>query len=304
MTRFRYPVVSPRLETVSAIFLIAENLSSVWAIGTFYAELMQAVVRRSLQLLRCSQRAAGFFLAWCLLPAVGTLDAAHAQGTTVSITPLSAAGGEQPPAPWRVVGIPGGKIPLTSFSMVKQDGIKVVRIEARQSYGNLVHALAGAPVPAPGQQLRWRWRLDRPLPAADLGRKAGDDSPVKVCALFDQPLDRLSLVDRTLLRLARAASAESLPSATLCYVWDARLPAGTVLSNAYTGRVKLMVLDSGEQRLGEWSVHSRDLALDFRLAFGGEGDTVPPWTAVLVGADADNTGGSSLAFVGDIGFGP
>jgi hypothetical protein len=35
-------------------------------------------------------------------------------------------------------------------------------------------------------------------------------------------------------------------------------------------------------------------------AFGHETDTVPPLIALLVGADADNTSGHSLAYVGDL----
>ena len=223
----------------------------------------------------------------------------QAQTGLVALTPFSSAITERVPAPWRSVGVPGGKIPLTAFAIVDLEGRKVLRIETAKSYGNLVHALPRTGVGAAGV-LRWRWRLEQPLAGADLRRRDGDDSPLKVCALFDMPLDKLGLLERNLLRLARAASAEDLPSATLCYVWDENLAPGTVLRNAYTSRVRFLVLDSGQQRLGQWVAHSRDLAADFRLAFGEESDTVPPLQALLVGADADSTGGSSLAYVGDI----
>ena len=231
------------------------------------------------------------------------LSVAHAQTPGPSLTGFSSASGAQPPAPWRVVGVPGGKIPLTSYALVELDGRKVLRVEADKSYGNLVHDLPVA-VPEAGLRLRWRWRLDEPLRGADLRRREGDDSPLKVCALFDIPLARLGLIERNLLRLARAASGEKLPSATLCYVWDGTLAPGTLLPNAYTARVRFIVLDSGEQRLGQWVAHSRDLAADFRRAFGEESDAVPPLQAVLVGADADNTGGRSLGHVGDVTLSP
>jgi hypothetical protein len=225
----------------------------------------------------------------------------QAQTGLVALTPFSSATTERVPAAWRSVGVPGGKIPLTAFGIVDLEGRRVLRIETAKSYGNLVHALprTGAGAGATGV-LSWRWRLDQPLAGADLRRRDGDDSPLKVCALFDMPLDKLGLLERNLLRLARAASAEDLPSATLCYVWDGNLAPGTVLRNAYTSRVRFLVLDSGQQRLGQWVAHSRDLAADFRLAFGEESDTVPPLQALLVGGDADSTGGSSLAYVGDI----
>ena len=118
------------------------------------------------------------------------------------------------------------------------------------------------------------------------------------------PLDKLGLIERNLLRLARAASGEKLPSATLCYVWDATLATGTLLPNAYTPRVRLIVVNSGEQRLGQWVSHARDLAADFQRAFGEESDTLPPLQALLVGGDSDNTGGHSLASVADVTLSP
>ncbi len=211
--------------------------------------------------------------------------------------------GGQPPAPWRVVGVPRGKIPLTRFDITALDGRQVLRVEASRSYGNLVHALAPA-VPDAGMRLRWRWRLDQPLAGADLRRRETDDSPLKVCALFDMPLDRLGLVERNLLRLARSVSGENLPSATLCYVWDATLAPGTLLPNAYSARVRMIVVDSGAQRLGQWTAHARDLAADFRLAFGHESASLPPLEAVLVGADADNTGSYSLGYVEGVTLSP
>lgn len=228
---------------------------------------------------------------------------AQTQSKAIALAPFSSSSGEQPPAPWRVVGVPGDKIPLTIYSIADMDGRKVLRVETSKSYGNLVHDLSAVLAEA-GSRLRWRWRLDEPLRGADLRRREGDDSPLKVCALFDMPLAKLGLIERNVLRLARAASGEKLPSATLCYVWDSALATGTLLANAYTARVRIMVVNSGEQRLGQWVSHERDLAADFQRAFGEESDTLPPLQAVLVGGDADNTGGRSLGWVGDVTLSP
>ena len=151
-----------------------------------------------------------------------------------------------------------------------------------------------------------RWRLEQPLTNADLRQRRSDDSPLKVCLLFDMPTARLSLVDRSVLSLARSVRGEKLPSATLCYVWDHALPAGTLLGNAYTSRVRMLVLDSGDKRLAQWVSHQRDVAADFKQAFGRENgrNGLPALEGILVGADSDNAGGQSLAYVGDITLGP
>lgn len=228
------------------------------------------------------------------------LAAGLAQAQTVA--PFSSAPPGEPPAPWRVVSVFKDKKPLTSFQIAEVDGGKVLRVEAQKSYGTLVHALAKAS-PAPGTLLRWRWRLDEPLLNTDLRVKRGDDSPLKVCVLFDLPMDQLGFMDRQLLRAGRAMSGEALPSATLCYVWDHAMPVGSVLKNAFTASLRMIVLDSGEQRLRQWVMHERDIHADFLRAFNPENGTVPALEGVLIGADADNTADRSLGFVGDIAFG-
>ena len=232
--------------------------------------------------------------------ASGWAQAEEPPATTAAATvhAFSSAAEGPPPAPWRVVGLPGNtKKPLTQFDIVQLGADRVLRVHADRSYANLTHALAPKTT---GHVLRWRWRLDQPITHADLHTKGGDDTPVKVCALFDLPLDHLGFVERNLLRLARSASGEHLPGATLCYVWDQKLAAGSELPNAFTQRMRYLVLDSVTSPLHQWVVHSRDLNADFLHSFGTESSTVPPLLAIAVGADADNTGESSLAYVGDI----
>ena len=223
--------------------------------------------------------------------------------STPHLSLFSSANGTIPPAPWRVVGLPKGNKPLTRFDITPMDGHPVLRVQTDRSYANLVHDLPDLAL-APGMQLRWRWRLDLPLRETDLRHRAGDDSPLKVCALFDMPIEQLGFVERNLLRVARSVSGEKLPAATLCYVWDATLPPGTLLHNAFTHRIRMIVLDSGEQHLGQWVMHAQDLAADFHRAFGNESATLQPLEGVLVGADSDNTAGHSLGYVGDVTLSP
>jgi len=234
---------------------------------------------------------------------VNRVSAEELTGLSGRLQPFSSAGGGAPPAPWRIVGLPKASKPLTRFDITPLDGRMVLRVQTDKSYANLEHDLPGLEVP-PGTLLRWRWRLDQPLVGTDLRRREGDDSPLKVCALFDMPLERLGFVERNLLRAARSVSGEHLPAATLCYVWDASLPVGTLLDNAYSHRLRFIVLDSGHKQPGQWVAHAQDLAADFRRAFGSESPSVPPLQGVLVGGDSDNTGGQSLGYVGDITLSP
>lgn len=200
---------------------------------------------------------------------------------------------------WRVVGLPGSHKPLTRFDLVRVDGQTVMRVLADHSYANLVHELPEG-VLGRGARLRWRWRLDQNLPGADLRHRETDDTALKVCVLFNLPLETLNAMDRGVLGLVRAVSGEKLPAATLCYVWDNTLPVGTLLHNAFTSRIRMLVVDSGGTNLRQWVSHQQDVSDDFKRAFGQEFTAPPLLQAVAVGADADNTGGHSVGYVGDI----
>ncbi len=209
---------------------------------------------------------------------------------------------------WRVVGFPKKQadIPPTRFEAGTVDGQAALKVSTASSYGTLVHNWRGT---APGP-LTWRWRVDQPLSGgkapADLLTKAGDDAALKVCVMFEHPLDRLPFWERTTLRLARSVSGEDLPAATLCYVWDSAHAAGLEGANPYTRRVRFISLRGTEAPLGQWHTERRDVARDFAHLFADElpssagAGAAPTVTQVLVGADSDNTRSTSLGWVADL----
>lgn len=199
---------------------------------------------------------------------------------------------------WRVAGLPQQKAPLTRYSAARVDGRAALQIDADASYGNFVLDATGQPVP---RRLSWSWRVDRPNPAADLRIKAGDDT-ARVCLSFDLPLQRVPFMERQLLRMARSASAEALPAATLCWVWGVQEAPGSLVDNPYSRRVRYLVLRGQADGDGRWYREQRDVAADFQRAFGDESPDLPPLAAVVVAGDADNTGGQSRAFVSGLSF--
>ena len=232
-------------------------------------------------------------LAVAVFAALAVLSAPCAVAAPPALPPLVDDAGAVG-AGWRVATLPDQKPPVTRYTAETVAGRPALRIEATASYGNLVHTLPGVQAP---RTLRWDWRLQQPNRAVDLRRKAGDDAAVKVCLSFDLPLEAVPFVERQLLRLARSRSGEALPAATLCWVWAGAEERGALIDNAYSRRVRFIVLRNGSDAAGAWLQESRDVAADFLRAFGDETASVPPLTAVIVAADADNTGGRSVAHV-------
>lgn len=205
------------------------------------------------------------------------------------------------PAGWKFTTLPN-KVP-TRFSVVELGGARVLKVEADDSYGNLVHGLHFAV--GERSALTWRWRVDKLIDGADLKLRTGDDSPAKLCVFFDFDRAKLPLGERTKLAIARSTAGQDVPAETLCYVWDNKLPVDTVMPNAFTKRVRFIVLQSGSGRLGQWTTQRRDLAADYLRAFADESDgKVPEVVGVAVSADGDNTHGSSVAYFGDITLAP
>jgi hypothetical protein len=237
-------------------------------------------------------------LAFLALALLATAGAAFA-GTEPKVVPFSSAGGPELPAPWVIVTLP--KIPRhTRYAVADSDGRRAVRADADASYANVVHPLNAEIGATP--ILRFAWRVDRFPEHSDLTSRARDDVAAKVCVLFDVPLERLSLFDRTKVQLGRRLFDPQLPGATICYVWDRTLPAGRWIDNAYTDRVRMLVLGSGaDAEQSRWFDERRDLRADFAQGFPREAAFGLPKVAALAFAtDADNTKSKAAAWFGDI----
>jgi hypothetical protein len=203
--------------------------------------------------------------------------------------------GERLPDGWETVelaGREGGR-----FRLVEDGGKTVLRLDADTSAASLARAVALDPAAYPF--LRWRWRVSNLIDRSDIREKSGDDFPARLYVLFDYPVERLSLLDWAKLKIARAIYGEQVPAAALCYVWDKHAPAGTTVGNAYTDRVRMIVLRSGAASVGEWVSESRNLLADFRAAFAEE---PPPVAGIVVAADTDQTGETVTAWFDSIRF--
>lgn len=225
------------------------------------------------------------------------VGAASALAQAPAIAPFSTAAVGPPPAPWQLLTLP--KLPRhTRYEIAEIDGSRALRVQAVASYANLLHPVDAAAGTRP--VLAWRWRVERFPANADLRRKQGDDTAARLCVLFDIPDVRLSFAVRMQLKLGRTLFDPNLPAASICYVWDEKLAAGTSLPNVHTDRVRMIVLQQGNP--GTWAAERRDVQADFARAFPSEaaGGFRPRVLAVAVAGDGDNTGGESLAWIGDI----
>jgi hypothetical protein len=223
-------------------------------------------------------------------------SAPRAVAEPAQLAPFGLGAGNSLNPLWQLTTLPGNKVPATHFEWTRVGDAAALKLTTDQSYGVLTHRWSGQ---APSE-LAWQWRLDQPLSQADITTKSGDDAALKVCVMFRQPLADIPLFQRAALALARSATGQDIPNATLCYLWDSRYPAGTSGVNPYTGRVRYLVLNGVEAKTGQWLSQQRRIADDFARLFGAESPVMPPVIAIAVGADSDNTQGASVAYLSQL----
>ena len=187
----------------------------------------------------------------------------------------------------------------TRYALVEDEGRTVLHARAEASASGLARELRVDTRSHP--LFAWRWKVANLLAKSDLATKEGDDFPARLYVTFDLDPARLSLGERAQMALARLIYGPKTPVATLCYVWDSRAGVGSMAPNAYTDRVRMVVVESGAAHLGRWRSYERNVADDFRRAFGLE---PPPVNGVIVSSDTDNTGETAEAWFGDVLFRP
>ncbi len=202
--------------------------------------------------------------------------------------------GEPLPGGWTVKHLPKVER-ATAYALVDDAGVTVLRATSDAAAASVATMLD--PASPQRRVLAWRWKVSRVIQGADLATKAGDDFAARVYVLFGD--EALTGFERLQLGIARMIYGRELPAFALCYVWDNSHPVGTSVWNAYTDRVRMIVMESGAEHAGEWVRESRDVVDDFQAAFGR---AAPPVAGVALAADTDNTGEAVVTHFGDVAF--
>ena len=146
--------------------------------------------------------------------------------------------------------------------------------------------------------VRWRWKIENILDKSDVSRKDGDDYPARLYITFAYEPDKVSLGKKLKYKAGRALFGD-IPIGALNYIWDSKSPVGTVVDNAFTSFAKMIIVESGDRRIGTWVDEERNVYEDYRSAFGEE---PPAINGIAIMTDTDNTKERAVAYYGDIEF--
>lgn len=236
----------------------------------------------------CTIAALGFIL-WMLLPANAK--------TVIFAGHFSAcrANGDFPPG-WEPLTF--DKIGRhTRYTLVSENGKVVVKAESNASASGMVRK-----VDIDAEQhpvIAWRWKIQNVYRQGNVKTREGDDSPARIYITFHYNPDHLDLLDRIKYQAAKLLYGKYPPTGALNYIWASKVPLDAIVMNPYTDRSRMIVVQSGTQKAGQWIREQRNVYDDYLKAFG----TKPPLiSGIGIMTDSDNTGESAVAYFGDIVF--
>ncbi len=234
-------------------------------------------------------------LAGCASKASGPdLSASEAVASAAWAGPALPGSGVVPA--WTHYLLPGKR--ATHYEFVHLDGRACVQASSSSSASMLRMQMV-----IPGEALgtlQFSWKVPALIHEADLSRREADDAPARIMLAFDGDRGKLSAKDTMLSELSRALTGEEMPYATLVYAWGHQRPAETIVTHPRSDRVKVVVVESGPERLGQWLNYERDVRADFERAFGEAPGTL---IGVALMTDSDNTGTAAHAWYGPVRFG-
>jgi len=183
----------------------------------------------------------------------------------------------------------------TVYRLENYQGKTVLSANSKTSASGLAVKLK--PRSAQNLWLKWEWKAVAPITAADNTEHTQDDAPLRILVAFDGNKSKLTLKERMTFEMASLISGQEMPYATLMYIWSGKSSINSVLDNAHTSRIKMIVVDSGWEGLGAWRKHERDLAVDYKRAYGeNPGEVI----GIALLTDTDNTKSETRALYGDI----
>jgi len=172
---------------------------------------------------------------------------------------------------WELKNVKGS----TDYHLIIEDGQTVLKAFSHDSATALIRKISFQP--SKHRYLRWSWKIAGTIKAGDEKTKAGDDYAARVYVVFPG-------------RFFWQTTA-------INYIWANKLAKGYFVPSAYTANSKMIAIESGNGKAGQWLTEERDLFADYRTLFGID---PPEAEAIAIMTDTDNTGGTAEAWYGDI----
>lgn len=142
--------------------------------------------------------------------------------------------------------------------------------------------------------LRWKWKVSNVFSKGNAKTKSGDDYPIRIYVMFEYDPETAGFWESALYESAKLIYGQYPPYSILNYIWANKDFEEDIISNSFSDKAKMILLQKGSTHVGEWMVEEINILKDYYRAFGVD----PPKNASLaIMSDADNTGESATAWI-------
>ena len=180
----------------------------------------------------------------------------------------------------------------STYTIIKENNKNILKAESNSSASGIIlkekFNVYTYPV------VKWKWKIDNVYKSGDARFKTGDDYPIRVYIIFKYNPEKANLATRAQYSAAKLLYGEYPPHSSLNYIWANRKHPSEILTSPYTDRSKMITLQYGESRKGEWIEEKVNILNDYRKSFG---EDPPEIAAIAIMNDSDNTGESSAAYI-------
>jgi hypothetical protein len=143
-------------------------------------------------------------------------------------------------------------------------------------------------------RLRWRWKVENVYTKGNAKTKSGDDYPLRIYIVFKYDPEKAGFTEKLKHSAAKLIYGEYPPHSSLNYIWANREHDETIITNAYTHRSKMVLLQRGDSNSGKWLNQNVNIRKDYEEAFGA---TPPPIARIAIMNDSDDTGEESISYL-------
>jgi hypothetical protein len=178
----------------------------------------------------------------------------------------------------------------------EEDGAPIIEASSDGSISTVTTPLTADPEIF--RFIEWEWKIESVLPSGDMTKKDGDDFAARVYVTFDYDPSNLGFGERLKYRLYKTFTSFEIPLRSLNYVWGNEPDEiGDTGPNPFSDWVQYVVIQSGNDKAGQWLTEKRNIPEDYRMVYGEE---PPPISGITIMTDSDNTGESTKAYFGPI----
>ncbi len=180
----------------------------------------------------------------------------------------------------------------TQYSVEHQGGEIYLKAESNASASGIIFGKEFNVFEYP--RVRWRWKVSNVYAKGNARDKSGDDYPLRVYVIFKYDPENASFGQKIKYGLARSVYGEYPPHSSLNYIWANREHDEGIIPNPYASEAKMIPLQTGPGKTGNWIEQEIDIISDYRKAFG---DDPPAIASLAIMNDSDNTGERSVSYI-------